>query len=318
MVVVLVSCAKASTDTHDTRFMMGTLVSFTVVGVEEEDAERAIQEAANEMQRVEHIFTIYGSGDNAVKQFNRTPPHTVVALDAELDALLQLSVQIQQQSHGAFNPALGALNLLWGFSQEPAPVKPPSEQKIDDIIGGIKGCLHHSEKGWWRDSNVCQLDFGGIAKGYAIDRGIMVLKQHGIQNAMINAGGDMRLIGKHGDQPWRIGIRHPRDEKKMLGVLALQGDVSVVTSGDYERFFWDKEVRYHHILDATTGYPSQQSQSVTVVAENATLADGWSTAMFVMGEKKVANLSPHAIQFLRVNSAGQSFHSQGWSALVQP
>jgi len=304
-------------DVHETRFMMGTLVSFTVVGVEKDQAEAAIHAATNEMQRIEDAFTIYGSVDNEVKHFNRSPVGQRIQLSDEVNMLLHIALKVQQQSHGAFNPALGALNKLWGFSQTPAPTHPPNKNRVEKKRQGLSHCVHESPEGWWRDSEQCQLDFGAIAKGYAIDRGIKILKDHAIQNAIIDAGGDLRLIGQHGKQAWRIGIRSPRDAKKMLGVLHLQGDVSVVTSGDYERFFMENGKRYHHILNPQTGCPSVKSQSVTVVAKQAMLADAWSTAVFVLGKKGVDLANKQALQVLGVDEDGQTFKSEGWHLLVQ-
>jgi len=163
----------------------------------------------------------------------------------------------------------------------------------------------------------CQLDFGGIAKGYAIDRGMDMLKQHGIHHALINAGGDIRLIGKHGDRPWHIGIRHPRHKNDVLADLQLQGDVSIVTSGDYERFYIYHGKRYHHLLNPQTGMPSMAAQSVTVMADSATLADAWSTALFIQGKIDPEHSQALNIQTLIVdqhgNTHGQKLYDTGSS-----
>jgi len=311
------ACTSTPEEVHETRFMMGTLVSFMVVGVEKEQAEAAIHAAADEMQRVEDAFTIYGAVDNDVKRFNRSPVHQAMHLNDEVDALLRLSLRIQQQSHGAFNPALGALNKLWGFSQTPPPIQPPKKQTLEQTRQGLNDCIHRNKDGWWRDSERCQLDFGGIAKGYAIDRGMEVLKGKGVSNALIDAGGDLRLIGQHGKQAWHIGIRHPRDSKKILGMISLKGDVSVVTSGDYERFFVYQGQRFHHLLNPQTAYPSMLNQSVTVVAKQAVFADAWSTAIFVGGKDVMHMAEQHGLQVLRVDKDGHIFKSEGLPLLVQ-
>jgi len=317
VLICCTSCSVKPQEVHETRFMMGTLLSFTIVGIEKDKAEAAIHAAADEMQRVEDTFTIYGSVNNDVKRFNRSHVHQLMPLNGEVAHLLRLSLQIQQQSHGAFNPALGSLNKLWGFSQTPPPSQPPKQAIIEQTRQGLKHCIHESPQGWWRDSPQCQLDFGGIAKGYAIDRGMSVLKAHGIHHALIDAGGDLRLIGQHGKQAWRIGIRNPRDASKMLGILKLKGDVSVVTSGDYERFFIYQDQRYHHILNPKTGYPSMENQSVTVIAKRASLADAWSTALFVAGEQAVNVVKTQGLQSLRVNKDGKVIKSAHFPLLVE-
>ena len=286
LILLLLSACAAPDDIRDSRFIMGTLVEFTISGADQEQAFRAISAAANEMQRIEDEFTIYGDRDNSVKRFNATPVGKQASLPDEVSDLLKVALQIQKESRGAFNPALGKLNKLWGFSQAETPVSPPTEHQIEAAIPPAL-CFQQQRKQWIRLDERCQLDFGAIAKGYAIDQGINILRSHNIHNAVINAGGDIRLIGSHGERPWRIGIRHPRNKGDVIKALELEGDVAVVTSGDYERFYIYQDKRYHHILNPETGWPASSVQSSTVIAENAMLADAWSTARFVMGNQPV-------------------------------
>ncbi|MDQ6998832.1 MAG: FAD:protein FMN transferase [Mariprofundus sp.] len=289
----LLTACSSPADVQDTRFIMGTLVKFTVVkgGHDQDDVEAAISSAANEMQRIEDMFTIYGKHPNAVKSFNASMPNTPIVLPDEVNQLLERSLSIQQQSNGAFSPVLGAVNLLWGFSGEHPPSAPPSADAIRVAMPAAH-CIKKQPDGsglhkWSRTHANCQLDFGAIAKGYAIDQGIKILKAHGMQHAIINAGGDIRLIGKHGERAWHIGIRHPRKQGDVVEALNLQGDVSIVTSGDYERFFIYKGKRYHHLINPETGWPATSAQSATIIASSATLADAWSTALFVQGQQGI-------------------------------
>ncbi|MDQ6993863.1 MAG: FAD:protein FMN transferase [Mariprofundus sp.] len=298
-ILLLLTACSSPKELHDSRFIMGTLVEFTVSDTDRTIAEQAIAEAANEMQRIEDSFTIYGDHPNSVKLFNISAVDHPVSLPDEVSKLLETALAVQQQSGNRFNPALARLNLLWGFSLDPPPNAPPSDLAIRTAIPPSE-CIKHIAKQWARSDRRCQLDFGGIAKGYAIDRGIDILKKHGIANAIINAGGDMRLIGQHHQQPWKIGIRHPRKAGSVLSSLSLQGDVSIVTSGDYERFFIYQGKQYHHILDPKNGYPARKNQSITVIAPSAMLADAWSTALFVGSPATV----PSAIRFLSVSSSG--------------
>ncbi len=125
-------------------------------------------------------------------------------------------------------------------------------------------------------------DLGAFAKGYALDRAIERLHELGINNAIVNAGGDLRAIGQHGERPWRIGIRHPRQDG-ILASVEISGDASVFTSGDYERFFEVDGKRYHHIIDPRSGYPANKTTSVTIIHDNAATADAAATALFVAG-----------------------------------
>lgn len=129
------------------------------------------------------------------------------------------------------------------------------------------------------------LNFGAFAKGYAIDLSMAYLRDKGIANAVINAGGDLSVIGLHGERPWKIGIRHPRKEGVIAWLEARDGE-SIFTSGDYERYYIYEGRRYHHILDPRTGYPTSDISSVTVITENAGLADAAATALLIAGHDK--------------------------------
>lgn len=298
--------------------MMGTVVTFTIFGGERDTNERAIRKAAEEMQRIEKVFSIYGESDNPVKAFNRAKVGEKIRFPAEIDELLHLSLKIEQQSQGAFNPALGELNKLWGFSADVPPDTPPQGSRIQRIASQIHGCIKPAnDNGWQRLNSHCQLDFGAIAKGYAITRGMAVLKAHQVTDAMINAGGDIELTGSHGERQWRIGIRHPRQPGEVIGTLELKESVSVVTSGDYERFYIFDGQRYHHILDPQSGLPARACQSTTVIGTNGAMVDAWSTALFVMGEKGLKQIEKLGMEGLVVGPQGQIHMTEGFRSLLR-
>jgi len=291
--------------------MMGTLVDFTVYGINKDSAAMAIKSAADEMQRVEKLFTIYGEADNPVKQFNAAEPGRAVQMPEEIDRLLNISRQIGIQSQQTFSVTLGALNRLWGFSMPTPPTAPPASEIINQLQKASTACLQQqSNRRWKRIRRECELDFGAIAKGYALDRGMEKLRKHGIENAIVNAGGDIRVIGRHGERAWKVGLRHPRKPNEITATLTVEGDVSIVTSGDYERSYIFDGVRYHHILDPQTGYPARRSQSATVIADNATMADGWSTALFVLGERGLNMIEKRDMAALLIDEKG-NMHTTG-------
>ena len=317
LLLLLGSCTAQPSDVHESRFIMGTLVQFTVSGASGDKALAAIRAAADEMQRIEDVFTIYGNKPNVVKAFNASTPGTPVSLPEEVDRLLVDSLEVQQQSGGAFTPLIGSLSLLWGFSLPQPPASPPSAAAIAAARNGAERRLlvRTGEEDWKRLSDQTMLDFGAIAKGYAIDRGMEVLRAHGIANAILDAGGDLRVIGKHGGKPWRIGLRDPRHAGEALGWFEASGDISIVTSGDYERFFIYQGRRYQHILDPASGLPADQSRSATVIAHSATLADAWSTALFVLGAKGLPLLGKRGMQGVLVDAQGK-LHQSGRKLLV--
>jgi len=129
------------------------------------------------------------------------------------------------------------------------------------------------------------IDLGGIAKGYAVDRAFVLLKELGYRNLVVNAGGDLRVGGSKPEGAWSIGIQHPRDPEKIMARISVS-DTAVATSGDYEKFFIHQGKRYHHILNPKNGFPAEGCQSVTVLHKEATTADALATAIFVLGPEK--------------------------------
>jgi len=304
--LICAACSPAPQDVKESRFIMGTLVTFTIAGAPRDQALDAIKAATVEMQRIQDEFTIYGNRPNAVKTLNTSQPGTPVTLPDEVSKLLQQSLDISRQSDGVFTPVIGSLSLLWGFSLPNPPHIPPSPDAIRTALSGVHNKLiaHHGNS--WNHLNAqTKLDFGAIAKGYAIDRGIAVLRARGITSAILDAGGDLRAIGSHNGKPWRIGIRHPRDKNKTIGWFEVHGDISIVTSGDYERFYYYKGKRYHHIMNPATGMPAMKSMSATVIASNATLADGWSTALFVAGPEGLKKIHSKGLQAVLMDASGR-------------
>jgi thiamine biosynthesis lipoprotein len=162
------------------------------------------------------------------------------------------------------------------------------------------------------------IDLGGIAKGYAVDAAIRVLKEKNVESAMVNAGGDIYVLGRKHGKPWRIGIRHPRRGGEILGIVEVE-DKAIVTSGDYERYFFSEGKRYHHILNPKTGYPANECQSVTIVAKKATIADGLATGVFVLGPREGMDLveSLEEVEGVIVNKEGEMSVSSGLVSKIE-
>jgi thiamine biosynthesis lipoprotein len=207
--------------------------------------------------------------------------------------LIKKGAEISIMSDHLFNPAIGHLIDAWGFHRDdPAGHKPPDPENIAQLLQQnprmsdltLDGINLHS-----RNPNV-KLDFGAFGKGFGIDLAINHLRQLGIENAILNAGGDLRAIGSPQGRPWKIAIRHPTGEG-ILASVEVSGDESVFTSGDYERNFNWKGKRYHHIIDPRTGYPAVGTKSVTVIHKDAATADAAATALFVAGPDNWFNIA---------------------------
>jgi thiamine biosynthesis lipoprotein len=196
----------------------------------------------------------------------------------EVRALFALALEIHRRSQGCFDITVAPLSELWGFHGGPLRIPTPEAQRAAlQHVGMTK--IKFDETGLSVPASMA-LDWGGIAKGYGIDQAAQALKARGIARGFLNAGGDMFCWGSNPQgRPWQIGIKHPREEG-YAGVLSIR-DLGAATTGDYQRYFMQKGVRYHHVFDPRTGFPARGKQSVTVVGPETSLCDALSTALFV-------------------------------------
>ncbi len=298
------SCQQQNREYHDDFLVFGTIINVTLLDVDNKTAQdsfRYIREDLKVMHRVWHVWEP-GSLMRMNKLLEQTGEFSGAPSVLEL---LLVAKHLAIKSQHLFNPAIGKLIALWGFHSHKQPGIQPSKQSIQELLKQNPTLLDIKIKGI-RVSNsnpAVKIDLGGIAKGFAIDRLLRYLKQRGIHNALINTGGDLKVIGKHGDRPWKIAIRNPRfnpdnkntvdSSKEIVASLELYDNEAAFTSGDYERYFKnkgnndkDKDKHFHHIIDPRTGYPAIGTQSVTVLHENASTADAAATALFVAGPKQ--------------------------------
>ena len=265
---------------------MDTTIELRIQAESRREAEALSGQLFAEIKRLEALLsrTIPGSDLDLV---NRMAGKEAVAVSPDTLAVARLAVQYAQLTEGAFDPTVAPLMDLWGFVGRQFRVPSPGE--LEEVLPRVDFSLVEIDS---VNSTIylpragMSLDFGGIAKGYIVDRGLELLKAAGIRSAFLNAGGDIGLLGSKPDgTPWRIGVSHPREDDQFSAVLPLSG-VAVVTSGDYERFFEEGGVRYHHLLDPGTGRPARALSSVTVIAPTAVKADALSTALFVLGPEQ--------------------------------
>ena len=277
--LLLNSCDTQQAQLHQQQFLLfGTLVDISIWHADKQKAESAIAQITTDLEKMHHEWHAWH--DSPLTRLNKAlaagQPGTV---PLSMIPLLQKSIALSNASDGLFNPAIGKLINLWGFQQDDAPSNTPPDatsiHALTTMHPNMQDLVLSQDQLHSRNPNV-QLDFGAIAKGYAVDLAIEKLRALGIHNAIINAGGNLRAIGKHGDRPWRIGIRNPRGPG-VLASIEARSDESMLTSGDYERFFEYQGKRYHHIIDPRTGYPASGFTSVTVVYPDAATADAAST-----------------------------------------
>ena len=300
----------------DVRLMLGTVVEITVLGEDEEELLRAVNTAFDRMAEIEAVADRY-TGDSEISRMNRTAADGPVFVSDDMIEMLLMAEALSERTEGAFDITIAQLLDLWGFTNEP---RLPAPEEIEALLSSVcHSCVVVDDENMtvYYDAPDLSVDLGGIAKGYAVDEAVKVLKSLSVTSAVINAGGDMAVVGKKGDVPWRIGIQHPRDSQELIAVLDI-ADRSVVTSGDYERFFFTDGVRYHHIIDPRTGYPAGMTMSVTVVTDNTAVADALATAYFVMGPEKALETARRTdgIDILVVDSDGNLTHTDGLSSIL--
>lgn len=260
-------------------FAMDTYMSLTVYG---DDADAAINDSIEEIKRLDNLLST-GSETSEVSLINKN--HGGV-LSEDTAYLMTKSNEIFEDTHGAFDVTIYPLMKAWGFAGGENRV--PSENEIEGLLSAVD--LSQIEY----DENSKQismpdgfsLDFGGIAKGYTSSCVAKIIKENEkIVGAWINLGGNVQLVGTKPDGSlFKVGIKNPSNDGSYLGVIETT-DVAIITSGGYERFFEQDGIKYHHIIDPDTGYPANNGlASVTVVCKDGSLADGYSTALFVLGK----------------------------------
>ena len=285
-VFCLLSCSKEPAAYQEQGYVFGTLVDVSIYGEEDARARQAANEVLQEFQRLHDMLHAWRPSELSALNAAFAKGETRV-ISPELETMLQDAAQLSQQSRVTFNPSIGKLIELWGFhADEFKPVQPDVAQiarlttnnpQMNDIVFG---------QGKAQSSNpAVQLDLGGYAKGYALDRAAILLKQRGIRNALINIGGNILALGQHGKRAWRVGIQHPR-KPGALATLELHDGEAIGTSGDYQRYFESDGKRYCHLIDPRSGYPVQGVQAVTVLTRGTRagiLSDVASKPLFIAG-----------------------------------
>lgn len=279
------------------RPLMGTLVEIRVTALEDgpgsEALEEAIQAAFAVMQRVETI-----ASPHKVEAGPRNRADSLDLLD-----MLDLGNKVARQSGGALDLAMRDLIELWGWEDS---ARVPDAATLDSVLAFRAGRAA-GEVGL---ADLDRLSLGAIAKGWAVDRALDELRRAGVRRALVNAGGDIAVLGPG----WRVGVQHPRDRDGLLATLVLNDGQALATSGDYERCFLVDGVRHHHLLDPEDGLPASGCQSVSVIAPSCAEADAWATAAFVAGPNQaLALISGLAhCEALVVDSLGHQLESAGF------
>jgi thiamine biosynthesis lipoprotein len=299
----------------DARLMLHTLVEIKVYGDKPADV---VSEAFNEIERINRLLNNYDPASE-VSLINTSAGFNEVPVSPETLEALMGAQYYGRLTGGALDITIGPLLELWGFLKESPSLETgrPTSKELDKTrqivdysairLDAIRGTAMLLKPGM-------QIDVGSFSKGYAVDRAAGVLQKAGIKQVLLTAGGTIMALGKKpGGKSWQVGIRHPRQQGKLIGSVSLE-DQAISTSGDYERFYQSEGRRICHIIDPRSGQPIKAVQSISVIAPSAMASDALSTALFVLGPKmglSLVNNLPDT-EALVVDQEGAQHSSRGW------
>ncbi len=294
----------------DARPMMGTEVSVYLWSDDPEAGLATLEEVFQEADRIDQLMSTY-KGDSEISNINRNAADAPVVAGEELFQLIARSMEISVLTGGAFDITYESVGQHYDFRERQRPDEATVLSELENIdfryvqLDPTTRTVAFKRKG-------VRINLGGIAKGYVVERGISILRAKGIDNAIVTAGGDSRLLGDRRGRPWMVGIRDPRKDGEVAISVPLQ-DEAISTSGDYERYFDEDGIRYHHIIHPTTGTPASGVHSATVFGPDAVTTDALSTSVFVMGVDKglrmIATLSDY--ESIVIDADGRVYFSDG-------
>ncbi len=313
-VLLLSACNKPMLYQQES-YVFGTRVVISVWGVPEKQASEATKAALVELDRLH--AKLHAWRPSEVMRLNEALARgEATSIDEELSELLKLAADHARRSEQLFNPAIGQMVALWGFhrdSYEPVTADPKAvaallaaRPSLDDLR--FEGRQVHS-----RNRSV-SIDLGGFAKGWALDRVASILRKNGVENALINIGGNVLALGSKNGEAWKVGLQHPRKPVAMASIALNDGE-AIGTSGDYQRYFEKDGRRYSHLIDPRTGEPAQTLQAATVIAprgkEAGLYSDAATKPIFIAGQARALHFAKrYGIQdILLIDPSGGVFLS---------
>lgn len=278
------ACSNAQEVFHKTTKLMGSRFDLTVVAKDSTDGKKYIETAIEEITRIEKLISSWDT-NSQTSEINRNAGIKPVNVDKELFDLIERAIAISKLTDGAFDISYASMDRIWKF--DGSMTKMPSKEEITasvEKVGYQNIVLDKENYTVFLKLKGMKIGFGAIGKGYAADKAKQLLISKGVSSGIINASGDMNTWGKQPNgEDWTVAITNPMNKNKAFALLPLKQG-AVVTSGDYEKFVMFDGVRYAHIINPKTGYPSKGIISVTVFAPTAELADALATSIFVMGK----------------------------------
>jgi thiamine biosynthesis lipoprotein len=290
--------------------IMGTRITVELWADAAAGGNQAIDAVMAEMRHIDESMSTY-KPTSEVSKVNRLAAQQPVPISPELFGLLQTALDYSRITQGAFDITYASVGFMYDFRTH----KRPTDAQIASALPAVnyRHVLLDAKAGTVRFSQPgVRIDLGGIAKGYSVDRGIEILQARGIKHALVTAGGDSRIIGDRFGKPWIVGIRHPDRKDEVVARIPLV-DTAISTSGDYERYFDENGVRYHHIIDPRTGHSASKVRSATVIAPTATRTDGLSKTAFVLGPEEAMKIYNRLddVDAILITPDGRVLYSKG-------
>lgn len=293
--------------------IMGTRIVVELWADDSDKGNAAIEAVLTEMRRVDTDMSTY-KPDSEVSRVNARAAQQPVKISPELFDLLTDALEFSRITEGAFDITYASVGYLYDYREHVRP----SDAQIAKALPGINYqhvLLDARERTVKFSQPGVRIDLGGIGKGHAVDRGIAILQARGFEHALVTAGGDSRIVGDRFGHPWVVGIRHPDRKEEVIARIPLE-DAALSTSGDYERYFDEDGVRYHHILDPHTGMTARKVRSATIIGPTATRTDGLSKTAFVLGAERAIELynGMQDIDAVLVTPDGRVLYTKGLEA----
>jgi len=289
---------------------MGTEVSVYLWYDDVAKGTEAIAQVFAEVERIDALMSTYKE-DSTISKINAEAASGPVAAGDELFQLILRSLDISILTLGAFDITYDSVGQYYDFREHLRPDQETIESDLDRIDYRLVKLDANAQTVEFAKDGV-RINLGGIAKGYTVERCVTILRDLGIRNAIVTAGGDSRLLGDRRGKPWIVGVRNPREEGEVAVRIPLE-DEAISTSGDYERYFDEDGIRYHHIIQPDTGTPAEGVHSATIVGPDAVITDALSTSVFVMGVDDGLTLISTLPDYegIVIDATGRMYYSDG-------
>jgi len=322
--LTLLACSGENNDLRiyeQEKVMMGTVMKIKAVmqGEEEEKTQEAFDAAFREISGLESELSEWQPA-SPVSAVNREAGIEGIMVPDAVVTVTEKALEIARITDGAFDVTFKPIGRLWNVKERTSPPPLDSIRIALKLVDYRQVELDTLKKQLFLKKPGMEIGFGGIAKGYAAYRAGEVLEEHGIYNYIINAGGDLYVKGKKGEQRWTSGIQNPdKEQTKPVLAFSVIKPCGIATSGDYESYFIYEGTRYHHILDLSTGYPARGVKSVTVFSEDPAKADAFATAFFILGHEKALRIvgQDSSVAFILIDDKDKLFKSPNIGEFIE-